>query len=280
MEISTTMQQETLRKLQLTQLEIAREIRRVCRKNDIPFFLDSGSLLGAVRHQGFVPWDDDMDVGMLRQDYERFCKIAPEELGKDYFFQSWYTDPNYALPFGKVMKRGTVCLERKKTDRVSDSCIYVDVFPFDNVPEDPGERARHTGKLLEIYRMKLMKSGYRPWLDEGRILWKKRIGYLLYQAKALVHSGDDLVRSFDALASGCPETGMVCEQEAGSAPIYYDLALFQDLVDYSFEGESFPGVRDYDRYLTARFGDYMQLPPAQKRKGSHQFTKVEFGAEH
>ena len=74
------MEKDVLRKVQLTQLEIAKEIRRVCEENDIPYFLCDGTLLGAVRHGGFIPWDDDMDLGMLRKDYEKFCRIAPEKL--------------------------------------------------------------------------------------------------------------------------------------------------------------------------------------------------------
>ena len=89
------MERELLRKVQLTQLEIAKEIRRVCEENDIPYFLTCGTLLGAVRHQGFIPWDDDMDVGMLRENYEKFCRIAPEKLKPEYCWQTWYTDPNY-----------------------------------------------------------------------------------------------------------------------------------------------------------------------------------------
>ena len=77
------MERELLRKVQLTQLEIAKEIRRVCEENDIPYFLTCGTLLGAVRHQGFIPWDDDMDVGMLRENYEKFCRIAPEKLNRN-----------------------------------------------------------------------------------------------------------------------------------------------------------------------------------------------------
>ena len=107
------MEKDLLRKVQLTQLEIAKEIHRVCEENDIRYFLSDGTFLGAVRHQGFIPWDDDMDIGMLREDYEKFCRIAPQKLGEKYVFQNWYTDPNYGLPFGKVMKRGTVYQESK-----------------------------------------------------------------------------------------------------------------------------------------------------------------------
>ena len=105
------MEQEILRKVQMTQLEIAKEIRRVCEENNIRYFLADGTFLGAVRHQGFIPWDDDMDLAMPRADYERFCRIAPEKLDPKYCLQTWYSDPNYALPFGKVVKRNTVYLE-------------------------------------------------------------------------------------------------------------------------------------------------------------------------
>ena len=164
------MEQELLNKVRSVQLEIAKEIRRVCEENDISCFLAHGTFLGAVRHKGFIPWDDDMDMGMLRQDYEKFCRIAPSKLKPEFCLQTWYTEPNYALPFGKVMKRGTVYLENKKTRRLQDNGIYVDIFPYDYAPEDPVARNRMTASLLSIYRMKLMKSGYKPWLENDRIV--------------------------------------------------------------------------------------------------------------
>ena len=150
------MEQEVLRKVRQTQLEIAREIRRVCQENDISCFLAHGTFLGAVRHGGFIPWDDDMDMGMLRSDYEKFCRIAPEKLKPEFCLQTWYTEPNYGLPFGKVMKRNTLYLENKKTRRLENNGIYVDIFPYDYAPEDVQERNRLTASLLSIYRVKLM----------------------------------------------------------------------------------------------------------------------------
>ena len=159
------MEQELLNKVRSVQLEIAKEIRRVCEENDISCFLAHGTFLGAVRHKGFIPWDDDMDMGMLRSEYEKFCRIAPSKLKPEYCLQTWYTEPNYALPFAKVMKRNTVYLENKKTRRLQNNGIYVDIFPYDYAPEDSFQRNQLTAQLLSIYRMKLMNCGYKPWME-------------------------------------------------------------------------------------------------------------------
>ena len=273
------MEQEILRKVQMTQLEIAKEIRRVCEENNIRYFLADGTFLGAVRHQGFIPWDDDMDLCMLRQDYERFCRIAPEKLDPKYCLQTWYTDPNYALPFGKVVKRNTVYLEGKKSGRLKENGFYVDIFPVDNVPENREERQNLAARLLKLYRVKLMKSGYQPWVDNGTFLWKKRLGYLYYQVLALFASQEKLARDFDALAAGHPRGRTVCEQAALPKPDYYDAALFDESAVYAFETEQFVGVKDYDGYLKSLYGDYMQLPPEDQRENRHQIVEIDFGAE-
>ena len=150
------MEQELLRRVQLTLLEIAVEIKRVCEENDIRYFLSDGTLLGAVRHQGFIPWDDDMDMGMLRADYEKFCRIAPKALKPEYCLETWNTDSGYGLPFAKVMKRNTVYLESKKNTKMREKGFYIDVFPFDNAPAEEEAQQALVRKLLPIARMMLM----------------------------------------------------------------------------------------------------------------------------
>ena len=266
-----------LRRVQLTQLEIAREIKRVCEENDIRFFLLGGTYLGAVRHQGFIPWDDDMDLGMLRGEYEKFCRIAPEKLGPDYCLQTWYTEPNYGLPFGKVMKRGTVYLESKKSRRLQENGIYVDIFPFDSVPQDLQQRQKLAKHLLRLYRLRLMKCGYKPWMEEDKVLWHKRLGYLFYQFQALFCGKQALARDYDALAEAQPDTDTVSEQSGMAQPLYVRREWCEDLVSYTFEGEQFPAPRAYDEFLTVYYGDYMQLPPEDQRENRHQIVQVDFG---
>ena len=270
------MERELLRKVQLTQLEIAKEIRRVCDENNIGYFLCCGTLLGAVRHQGFIPWDDDLDLGMLRPDYEKFCRIAPEKLGKRFCLQSWYTDDKYALPFVKVRMRGTEFLEAKAT-RLQENGFFVDIFPFDNAPEGEEPRRVYTKRLGDLFRMKLMKCGWKPWMDGDKINWKKRLGYGLYQLKALTLGSDAISAEYDALAASPAEGTHLCRQRGLYRLECYNRNWYESFVEIPFEGEAFRVPENYDAVLRTQFGDYMILPPEDERENRHQIVKVDFG---
>lgn len=270
------MERTLLRKVQLTQLEIAKEIRRVCDENGVRYFLCCGTFLGAVRHQGFIPWDDDLDMGMLREDYEKFLLIAPKKLDPRFCVQSWYTEPNYALPFAKVRMRNTLYVEAKGTT-LQENGFYIDIFPFDYAPETPEEQAAHARKLSALFRIKLMKSRCKPWIDNGRILWKKRVGYLYYQLRALFVSGEELAKRYDAIATSIPESGVLCRQRGLSRLDCYDRSWYQEFAEYSFEDQLFSGPKQYDAVLSAQFGDYMTLPPENARENRHQIVTVDFG---
>lgn len=270
------MEQEVLQKVQPILLEMVKEIKRVCDENGIRYFLYRGTFLGAVRHKGFIPWDDDMDVAMLREDYEKFCRIAPEKLGKEYCFQNWHTDPNYAHPFGKVRKRNTVYIEAKCAP-LAENGFYVDVYPLDYAPEDAGARAALSKKLLHLYRMKLMKSGYTPWREGDRIIWKKRIGYLLYQTAALFVSQEKLIKTYENLILAVPESDTVYEQSALPITYYFEKKWCGELAEYPFGDTTLLGPKDYDAVLSSLYGDYMQLPPEDKRENRHQIMKIDFG---
>ena len=260
-------------------LETLLTVDRVCKEHNLRYYIIAGTLLGAVRHKGFIPWDDDLDMGMLRRDYEKFCRIAPEKLKPEYCLQTWYTEPNYALPFGKVMKRNTVYLENKKTRRLENNGIYVDIFPYDYAPEDAAERNQLTASLLSIYRVKLMKSGYRPWQENDRIIWKKRIGYLYYQVKSLFVTQQTLARDYDTLAVAVHDSPVICERNGRTKLDCYERAWIEELADYTFEGETFKGPKDYDSYLRSLYGEYMVLPPEGERENRHQIIEIDFGEE-
>lgn len=270
------MEQSVLKRVQPILLEMLKEIDRVCRENDIPYFLYRGTLLGAVRHQGFIPWDDDLDVAMLREDYEKFCRLAPEKLKPQYTFQTWHTDPQYAAPFGKLRKRNTMYLEAKAGKPLKENGFYVDVYPLDYAPEDYGALSR---KLLQLYRVKLMKSGYTPWLEGTKIVWKKRIGYLAYQAAALFVSQEQLIERYEALVRGVGKTERVYEQSALPRDYLFPVEWCRSLEPYSFEDGQFPGPKEYDSFLSTLYGNYMELPPEGQRENRHQILKMDFGEE-
>lgn len=270
------MERSLLRKVQLTQMEILREVDRMCRENEIRWFLCCGTLLGSVRHQGFIPWDDDVDIGMLREDYEKFCRLAPEKMDPRFCVQSWHTEEAYPLPFAKVRMRGTLYVEAKST-LFQENGFYIDVFPFDNAPDTQQAQEAHAQKLNDLFRLMLMKSGYQPWLEKDRMNWIKRIGYLPYQRKARKFSHQELSEQYDAMAASVPKGALVCRQRGLRKLECYPAKWFQTQVLRSFEGEQFPVPGDWDAILTAQFGDYMTPPPEEMREDRHQIIQVDFG---
>lgn len=272
------MEDAVLKKVQPVLLEMLREIHRVCTENGIAYMLFRGTLLGAVRHQGFIPWDDDLDVAMLREDYEKFCRIAPEKLNPKYTFQTWHTDPAYAAPFGKLRKRNTLYVEAKGT-RLKESGFYVDVYPLDYAPEDDRAFSTLFWKLKLLYRVKLMKSGYTPWMEGERMILKKRIGYLAFQAAALPFSQKQLIDWYERLALSVPASCRVYEQSATPKNYLFPVTWCREFADYPFEGGAFPGPKEFDKFLTTLYGDYMQLPPEGQRENRHQIVEMDFGEE-
>lgn len=267
------MDDQTLRQVQLQSLEILLEIKRICDLYDIHYFLDSGTLLGAVRHKGFIPWDDDLDIGMMRKDYERFNEIAPKALNSNYFWQTWETDPSYPLPFGKVRKRGTLYVERK-SKQLKENGFFVDILPYDYAPEDPESRKILRKKQTDINRILLMKCGYTPWIESVKTNFIKLTGYTPYKIISLVNRKSDLIKKHRGLTASIENTDVVYEH---GGRFYYRSGLFTDTVELEFEGISFPVISGYHEWLTVAYGDYMQLPPESERENRHQVYKIDFG---
>ena len=117
-----------LRNVQLVQLEIAKEVKRICEQNNISYFMDGGTLLGAVRHKGFIPWDDDLDFGFTRDNYEKFIATAKKNLSSEFFLQTWDSDREYGYAFAKIRKKGTIYQERIAQDSNANCGIFIKAF--------------------------------------------------------------------------------------------------------------------------------------------------------
>lgn len=267
---------EKLRKLQLLELKIALEIKRVCEKNGLRFFLTGGTLLGAVRHGGFIPWDDDMDISFPRADYDAFTAVCKTDLGPEFLLQTWDTDPSYPFPAGKIRLKGTHAQERFAAAG-NENGIYVDIFPFDNVPDGTWARRCQGWRYFLGKRLLWMKKGYGRCIVDESIAkaWKYRLAALLTAPL----SYDLLKRWMDRSMrryNGEPTRCAVVPGVYSFASETIDRSWLDDLAPVSFEGHAFPAFRRKEDYLRKVYGDYMRLPPEDRRAG-HEFSILDFG---
>lgn len=260
-----------LEKAQNIMFNILKEVHRICEKHDIKYFLTDGTLLGAVRHKGFIPWDDDLDIGMTREDYEKFKKIAPSELSKEFFMQTVDTDPNYdlySIPL-KIRHNHSILIETEEEDKKYHYGIYIDIFPFDKVPESKFKyKIQATlSKILAIMKMKISfkdginaKSIFRSLLQLiGKCISYGRVKKILYST-------------------------LKWNKNSNSHKLYHGVELtwnyeFKEeeifpLKKIKFGEEEFWAPNKPHEVLTKVYGSYMELPPEDKRQYHAQFMGI------
>lgn len=261
-------QKVTIRELKECVLGVMDELDRFCRENDIRYFLLGGTMLGAVRHKGYIPWDDDIDVGMFREDYEKFINLYKSEKG--YQLRCFEKDPTYYLPFAKLIDpRISLYEEVYKAPEIG---AYVDVFQLDYVEKESPEVAAFYGNsiLKKLEDLKYMQ------LRKDRPLWKNA---LILAGRILYHrSLHKIARDRDARAAALSHkdpTGWVSNPHgAWGFKEVVDAKCFKEAKEYSFEGRSYFGPGDYDTYLSTLYGDYMTPPPPEKQVTHHSFTAI------
>lgn len=278
---------EQLRKLQLEQLEILKEVDRICRKNNIPYYITAGTMLGAVRHKGFIPWDDDIDVSMLRKDYHRFCIACKSDLDKKRFFlQTWDTDKHYRYQYGRMRMNNTLYIRSGHEDEKHHNGINIDLFPVDNVPDNE--------LLCRIYKTGCFLFRKILYSPVGAVRSKDMFSKKIYKYLSS-YDKDKVIRSFKIWinffskfpssrvdAVGFAYRLSYYDKKKLGKENYYELYhglkrdKITDLTEYFFEGMKFFGVRDYDYYLRTLYGDYMTLPPEDKRSGEHKAVEIKF----
>ena len=162
------MNSDELRKMQLIQLELLEEVDRICTKYGISYSVEGGTLLGTVRHKGFIPWDDDVDIAMVRSEYIKFCRACEKELDNaKYFFFFFYTDPEYRWGYAKVLKNGTSFVRYGQEHMKMRRGVYVEIFPMDGIPKNFVERKIFN--LIRIWCRKIM------WSEVGKVSCKSAV---------------------------------------------------------------------------------------------------------
>lgn len=254
-----------LRQLQLIQLEILVELDRICTKHNIKYSIDGGTLLGAVRHKGFIPWDDDIDVIMLREEYEKFFEICKTELDKGRFFlQEHRTDPFYRVGYTRIRRKNTIYVRAGQENMKHKTGVLIDVFVLDNAP--------NFCLLKNIHRALCFCFRKILWSASGKIVSKNFILRGLYTVISFIPA-KFAFWGFNSLAkiSNKKHTYLV-KHYAMTYPTpkvngFGTPANFmKDFTRIEFEGSVFMAVADYDGYLRLLYGDYMTLPPQEKQK--------------
>ncbi len=264
-----TMAQEDLRQMQIIQLEMLLEVDRICKKHNIRYCIIAGTFLGAVRHKGFIPWDDDIDVAMLRPEYERFCKVCEKELDNSRFYlQNHKNTSGYRWGYGKIRRVGTEFIRKGQEHMPYPTGVFIDIFPLDNVPDNILLRRFHNMCCTVIRKMQ--------WSAVGAKSDKNIFMRGIYSLISIIPKGfifllyDLLVKS-----SNKKYTQMVrilTFPTPNNGHYGYYRKWYTELKDIKFEGFYFPGPKDYHGYLTFKFGNYKQFPPVENRRG-HTFTK-------
>lgn len=263
-------------KVQECEIDILKQIDLICKKYNLVYFGIGGTALGAVRHGGFIPWDDDIDIGMPRKDYEKFLEVAAKELPERYHVQNYFTEPRTPFYFTKIRKDNTLFVEYYLKDYPIHHGIFVDIFPFDNVPKKRWLKNIHFRVCRTIYQLFLCKSlktvcSSRFQQKENRkSLYRKIIHYSLFwfPKSWLFYSLDFCVRFFNQWES--TEISHIVRRR-----LRVNLKDLYPIKRLPFDGIEMPVPCNYDAYLKAQFGDYSTLPPEEKRYG-HLPYKVEF----
>lgn len=234
-----------LRRQQMRMLELLEAVDAVCRKHGIPYWLSSGTLIGAARHKGFIPWDDDLDIEMLRPDYLRLLEVLPQELPENFALQTNGTDPNYIYIYGKLRDRNSHLEETNSYDRIFRyTGIYIDIFPLEKIPYRLAWIGGHMqGQIYNQLNNKKLKEETLYKRIRRVYRFNTRIGFPFLRFLARLFPGKKLRHSYGT---------------AFFKPRYMD-DIFP-LAEMEFEGKMFPVPHDTDAVLRKIYGDYMKLP--------------------
>ncbi len=256
-----------LKDLHKKQVEILTIIQGLCNSNNIKFSIYAGTALGAVRHKGFIPWDDDLDIAMSRNDYIKFKEICSTHLPDKYSFQDYHSEPDFPMCFGKVRDNTTTFIEKETIGLNINKGVFIDIFPFDVVPKN--KILRKTQFIFAALNL-LLARGYPS----------KKDGMLLYMISKLVlilfpKVCRPLFRSFcekqiSRYRNSKEENVAFMIDRFGNLGKHFSYDLLNTYTMIEFEDVYVPIFQDYQSYLTIQYGDYMTLPPKEERVNKHK----------
>lgn len=266
------LQEEDLNIIKSLELEIALEIKRICDEYDIKYSIAFGTLLGAVRHGGFIPWDDDIDIAMIRSEYDKFLNAAYKCINSRFEIVNYETNDKIGEPFTKIMLKGSVMQEKFAENTGAPCGVFVDVFPFDASPDNNISRMIHRFLNYELRKRILIASKYnfnKTGLkgaiykalsfiskDKQKLVERYRINQNRYNTKE--------TRNVVAMGGNYGYTKDTVPRD-----------WFNEYVEIDFEGEKFSAFAQTEDFLKHYYGDYLKLPPIEQRINKHTVAKLD-----
>lgn len=262
------MKEINITELRSIQLSILCDVDKYCRDNNINYSLAGGTLIGCIRHKGYIPWDDDIDIYMLRDDYERFISSYNNQR-KNTRVASLNTDERYDLAYAKIEDSRTIMIEN--VDNVNNCGVNIDLFPLDGVPNSTKDRRKYVNKLIRLYNLSLLKNVSTDWQNRSLI---KNVILLISKIFLQYSSMRGLAQKLDAsIDKSLNTTTMVSSLTCGNpVTMCFNRKCMQKFREMSFEGKNFMVMDGFHDYLTNAYGDYMKLPPLEQQKSHHAFS--------
>ncbi len=259
---------EALKKLQDTELEILLMLDGFCKKFDIEWFMDSGTALGAMRHEGFIPWDDDIDIAMMRKEYDRFIELASTQLPEGYTLQTFTNNEAFAGQFAKIYKTGTAFHTKETIEAGCDQGIFVDIFPYDELAKDEAERARQlkTGRTWQsisyLYHSKTITVPHKGFLGSC----ERAACYLAHYVVHALFKRDAIKVHFDTAIEfkGEGSGEYIIMSWTSMKPCSREVMMPTSTA--TFCGYELPVPARPDEYLTNMYGDWRQIPAPEDRR--------------
>lgn len=272
------LEKNELEKLKKIELDMLIEFDKICRKNNIKYILCGGTLIGAIRHNGFIPWDDDIDICMLREDYNKFVKIYKKELNKKYYFQSMENEEKCVTIFSKIRRKDSIYSESISNLDENKQGIWIDIFPVDNISDNKLISKFYMFRVIVLKILLSFKSGNNvisKSFMKSIILKILKLISKLYNTNKLKKKLNLSINKFNnkktysvASYGGCYLFKEILKKE-----------YFEDIIEHKFENHNFYIPKKYDELLRNYYGNYMKLPPKEKQVSNHYISEIKFPKE-